>query len=81
MFTQYVTAVMAKAVIEKIDDPLPYFASIAEFDGVWAQGASKKEALSELQEVLEEWLLLKVRKQQFVPSVRQYDLNALLVAA
>ncbi len=78
MFTQYVTEVMAKAKIEKIDDPLPYFCSIPSFKGVWAQGRTKKAALAELQEVLEEWLLLKVRKQQFVPSVRKYDLNALL---
>lgn len=80
MFTQYVAAVMAKAKIEKIDDPLPYFASLPSFKGVWAQGRTKKEALGELQEVLEEWLLLKVRKQQFVPSIRKYDLNALLAA-
>lgn len=71
---------MAKAKLEKIEDPLPYYASIPGFKGVWAQGKTKKEALSELQEVLEEWLLLKVRKQKFVPSVRKYDLNALLSA-
>lgn len=71
---------MARAKVEKIDDPLPYFASLSSFKGVWAQGRSKKEALAELQEVLEEWLLLKVRKRQFVPSVRRYDLNALFAA-
>lgn len=80
MFTRYVRAVMAKAKVERINDPLPYFASLPGFKGVWAQGKTKKEALAELQEVLEEWLLLKVRKQQFVPSVRKYDLNALLAA-
>lgn len=71
---------MEKARVEKIVDPLPYFASLPSFKGVWAQGRTRKEALNELQEVLEEWLLLKVRKRQFVPSVRQYDLNALFAA-
>lgn len=81
MFTQYVIEVMAKAKIEKIHGTLPYFVSIPSFKGVWAQGRTKKEALAELQEVLEEWLLIKVRKQQFVPSVRKYDLNRLLASA
>ena len=81
MFTQYVATVMSRAIVEKMNDPLPYFASIPSFEGVWGQGATKKEALAELQEVLEEWILLKVRKQQFVPSVRRYDLNKLLAAA
>lgn len=80
MFTRYVRAIMAKANVEKIADPLPYFASLPSFKGVWAQGRTRKEALAELQEILEEWLLLKVRKRQFVPSVRQYDLNALFSA-
>lgn len=80
MFTQYVRYVISKARIEKIDSKLPYFASIPGFQGVWAQGKTRKKCLAELQEVLEEWLLLKVRKQQFVPSVRKYDLNALLAA-
>lgn len=80
MFTQYVLQVMAQAKIERIDDPLPFFATIPGFKGVWAQGKTKKECLAALQEVLEEWLLLKVRKMQFVPSVRKYDLNALLAA-
>ena len=71
---------MSKAIVENIDDPLPYFASLPSFKGVWAQGKTKKEALEQLQEVLEEWLLLKVRKQQFVPTVRRYNLNALLTA-
>ena len=80
MFTEYVRAVMTKAKVEKIDDPLPYVGTILGFQGVWAQGATKKECLAELQEVLEEWLLLKVRKQQFIPTARRYDLNALLTA-
>ncbi|MDD5055438.1 MAG: type II toxin-antitoxin system HicB family antitoxin [Candidatus Peribacteraceae bacterium] len=80
MFTEYLREAMATAKIEKIDDPLPYFASLPAFKGVWAQGKTKKEALAQLQEVLEEWLLVKVRKQQFVPTVRRYDLNALLAA-
>lgn len=80
MFTQYVRYVMRKAKFEKIDGKKSWFASIPGFPGVWAQGKTRKQCQAELQEVLEEWLLLKVRKQQFVPSVRKYNLNTLLAA-
>lgn len=80
MFTQYVRYVMGKARIEKIKDPLPYYGQIPGFQGVWAQGKTRRACQAALQEVLEEWLLLKVRKQQFVPSMRKYDLNALLAS-
>ena len=81
MFTQYIATVMESAIIEKIDDPMPFLATVPEFKGVWAQGKTRREALSELQEVLEEWILLKIRKQQFVPTRKSYDLNALLEVA
>ncbi len=79
MFTQYVATVMARrARVEKIKGKNPYFGSIRGFQGVWAQGKSRRECEMALREVLEEWLLIKIRKQQFVPTVRKYDLNALL---
>lgn len=79
MFTQYVQKTMRKARIERVEDG--YYGSIRGFQGVWAQGKTKRECEQQLREVLEEWLLIKIRKQQFVPTVRAYDLNALLNAA
>lgn len=81
MFTQYVSDVMTKrARYEKLRGEDVYFGSIKGYKGVWAQGKTRKECMENLREVLEEWLLLKIRKQQFVPTVRKYDLNALLAA-
>ncbi len=81
MFTRYVDTVMArKARIEKIKGENPYFGSIRGFRGVWAQGETRRECERNLREVLEEWLIIKIRKQQFVPTVRKYDLNSLLAA-
>ena len=82
MFTQYVDTVMArKARFERLKGKNRYFGKILGFQGVWAQGETQHECEWNLREVLEEWLLLKIRKQQFVPTVRKYDLNALLVSA
>ncbi|MEK7218803.1 MAG: type II toxin-antitoxin system HicB family antitoxin [Patescibacteria group bacterium] len=81
MFTRYVADVMSRlARYERIGKERTYFGSIKGFRGVWAEGKTKKECEAELREVLEEWLLLKIRKRQFVPTTRQYDLNTLLSA-
>ena len=81
MFTGYVMSIMQRlAAYELIDDKMPYYGSIKGFKGVWAQGKNLKECEQQLQEVLEEWLLLKIRKGKFVPTVGKYDLNALFSA-
>ena len=81
MFTQYVDAVMKKrARYELLKDSKQYYGRITGFKGVWAQGKTQKACERNLREVLEEWLVLKIRKQQFVPTVQKYDLNALLGA-
>ena len=79
MFTDFVTDVMQRlAQYELIDDGAPYYGSIPGFRGVWAQGETLKECEENLREVLEEWLLLKIRKKQVLPTTRKYDLNEFL---
>jgi len=79
MFTDFVQEVMQRlAVYELIDDRQPYYGSIRGFQGVWAQGKTLRECERNLHEVLEEWLLLKIRKKQVLPTTAKYDLNALL---
>ena len=81
MFTDFVHDVMRKlAMYEKIDDNQPYYGFIKhkDFQGVWAQGRTRKECAERLREVLEEWLLLKIRKKKVVPTTRKYDINSLL---
>ncbi len=81
MFTQYVQYVMSRlAVYEVLKDPKPFYGSIKGFKGVWAQGKTLAECQQELQEVLEEWLLLKIQKGGFLPKSGKYDLRTLLAA-
>lgn len=79
MFTDYVQYVMSKlAVFELIKDDEPYYGFIKGFKGVWAQGKTLKECEETLREVLEEWMILKLRKNQFLPTTKKFDLNTLL---
>lgn len=71
---------MRKARFERIDRKRVYFGRITGFRGVWAQGKTQRECEKNLREVLEEWLLIKIRKHRFVPTAGRYDLNALFAA-
>ena len=77
MFTRFVESVMRKARFERIDRKRMYFGRIPGFTGVWAEGKTLHECERDLREVLEEWLLIKIRKHRFVPTTGKYDLNAL----
>lgn len=55
-----------------------WFAEIQEFPGVWAKGDSPKAVLDELEEVLFEWVLLKIHDQdRDIPIIESLDLNTL----
>ena len=47
-----------------------YFGEIASLRGVWANAKNLEDCRKELQEVLEDWLLLKVRDRENVPGFR-----------
>lgn len=77
MFTEYVNAVMRKARFERLPEDKIYFGRIPGFRGVWGEGKTISACERELRAVLEEWLLIKIRKKKFVPTMAKYDLNAL----
>ncbi len=80
MITEFISAAIKLAKIEKIKDEFPYYAEIPGFQGVWAQGKTMFECKKNLQEVLEEWLILKIRKGTFIPTTEKYDLNKLIAS-
>ena len=47
-----------------------YFGEIVGLRGVWANANNLEDCRKELQEVLEDWLLLKVRDRENVPGFR-----------
>lgn len=75
MLVEYVEAAMARAHYELIEDSSPYYGEIPECRGVWATGRSLKECRSHLREVLQGWMLLRVRKGLALPLVRGRTVN------
>jgi predicted RNase H-like HicB family nuclease len=74
MLTEYIQAALDRSEYKMLDDQT-WFAEIPGFDGVWANAATVEACRSELREVLEEWLILKLRDQDPIPTVAGLDLG------
>ncbi len=74
MLVEFIEAAMDHARYEKLDTG-KYYGEIPECPGVWASEGSLEKCRRELQEVLEDWLLLKLRDGDDIPVIETVDLN------
>jgi len=74
MLTRYIEEAMRRARYRILEDGT-YFGEIAGLEGVWANARSLEKCRQELQEVLEEWLLLKLRDNDPIPRMGRCDLR------
>lgn len=77
MIGQYISAAMTKAHYEVLPDGRSNYGEIPGFDGVHANAAALEECRNTLEEVLEEWLLLRISRGLSVPVVEGLDLSPL----
>lgn len=80
MLFEYIQVALEKAEYKKLDDG-SWFAEIPGFEGVWANSKTVEECRKELMEVLEEWLILKVRDGEQVPEVKGLEIKIKEVSA
>jgi len=80
MLINYINAALKKAEYKKLDDG-SWFGEIPGFPGVWANGKTLEACREELIEVLEEWLLLKIRDGDELPVVDGYKISFNKVAS
>jgi len=73
MITVYIAEAMARAGYKILEDGT-YFGEIPGLQGVWANEATLEECRKVLQEVLEEWLLLKLRDNEEIPQLGEITL-------
>jgi len=69
MLTEYVQKKMEEAKYKQLEDGT-YFGEIPGLRGVWGNAKTLEGCRRELQEVLEDWLLLKVSNKETVPGFR-----------
>ena len=68
MLLAYMSRAIEQAEYKRLEDR-SWFAEIPGFPGVWANGATVEACRQELLEVLEEWLVLKLRDQDPTPAI------------
>jgi predicted RNase H-like HicB family nuclease len=69
MLAEYIQVALEGAEHKKIENG-SWFAEIPGFEGVWANSETVEGCRKELMEVLEEWLLLKLRDRDPIPEVK-----------
>jgi predicted RNase H-like HicB family nuclease len=74
MLTDYIQAAMRRAKYEILPDDNSYYGEIPGFQGVWANADTLEACRTELQEVLEDWILFRVSRRLTLPVVDNIDL-------
>jgi len=74
MFTEYVRKAMQAATYEILEDGT-FYGEIPLCPGVWATAETLEECRNTLQEVLEEWLILKLQDGDPIPVIMGIDLR------
>ncbi len=74
MLKDYIELAIEGAEYKKLEDG-SWFAEIPGFQGVWANGKNVEACRRELIEVLEEWIVLKIRDREPVPVIKGVDVN------
>jgi predicted RNase H-like HicB family nuclease len=75
MLRQFIAAAMDIATYEIIDDGTTFYGAIPGFEGVYADAPTLERCRTELEEVLEEWVLFRVSRGLPLPSVGGLELN------
>ena len=79
MIGQYIRAAMKEAGYEILEDG-SFYGEITALKGVWANADTLEATREELEEVLEEWIALRLSKNLPIPSIGGVTLSAPSVA-
>ena len=74
MLTNYIQAAMRQAQYEILADDGTFYGEVPGFDGVYANADKLETCREELEEVLEEWILLRVSRNLPLPIVEGIEL-------
>lgn len=69
MIVEYINAALAKAHYEIIQDEEPYYGEISDLPGVYATGKTLEECRKNLAEVIDGWLIIRLRRGMLIPPI------------
>jgi len=74
MIVEYINAALARATYERIEDKdNPYYGQVPVLKGVWATGKTLEECRNHLAEVIEGWLMVRLRKGLAIPPIGMHQ--------
>lgn len=74
MFKEYINAAIKSATFEELEDGTTY-GDVPDLPGVWSNADTEEESRAELEEVLEEWIALRLSKNFPIPDVAGVSLK------
>lgn len=80
ILTAFTEAAMRKAKYKMLEDST-FWGEIPSCPGVWANEETLEKCREVLREVLEEWLILKLRDRDPLPPIGGVDLNTVVAEA
>jgi predicted RNase H-like HicB family nuclease len=75
MLIEYIQSALEKAKYEIINDEEPYYGEIPELKGVWATGTTLEECRKKLAEVIEGWIIIRLKRGLPIPSIDGYNIE------
>jgi predicted RNase H-like HicB family nuclease len=76
MISEYVNAALAKATYEKMSgSENPYYGEIKPLKGVWATGKTLEACRNQLAEVIEGWIIVRLRKGLTIPPIGKHRIE------
>jgi predicted RNase H-like HicB family nuclease len=74
MIGEYIQAALERARYELIDDAEPYYGEVRELPGVWASGATLEDCRRGLVEVIEGWIIVRLRNGLDIPPLGDHTI-------
>jgi len=74
---EYVQAALDKAKYEIIRDEEPYYGKVPGLDGVWSTGKTLEECRKNLAEVIDGWIVVRLRKELPIPPIAGHKIEGL----
>ncbi len=77
MITEYIEAALAQAKYEIIEDEEPFYGEVPSLAGVWATGKTLEECRQSLAEVIDGWIIVRLKKGLPIPPIGQHRIEEL----
>ena len=77
MFTDYIEAALAQAKYEIIEDEEPYYGEVPGLAGVWSTGKTLEECRKNLAEVIDGWIVIRLKKGLSIPKIGEHRIEEL----